>query len=674
LDCRYLFLPFLFIFFNVFSQSEKLSTKLDSIVELRNLSKDQNLELEIRLEYAKKASQLSLETKIDSTILKSNRDLSFVYLQMGKFNLFGTINHTNLKLAHKLNDSSAIAITNYNLGAFHDNELNHDSAYYYYSNAVKTYNKLNDIKSEGELLLNMANIQETEKDYIGAEINAVRAISLIETLPKSDYNLDTLWSLYNLMGIITGRLQQYDSAIGYHKEALSISNKISGNFYYNLSSNNNLAFIYEEKEEYLNALSIYEDLIQQDNLYQNDPSTYALILGNIAHTKFQSNENDDVEIEKQFKEAYKISDSIKDEIVKMTISTYFSEFLFSRNEMDSALFYAEKTYKISKELKSNNFVSKSLLLLSKINEGEVGKKYLYEHIKLNDSLLNNERNIRNKFARIEFETDKIEAENIKISKERLIFLLSSIGLLITLLLLYIIINQRAKNRKLEFVQKQQEANEEIYNLMLAQQEKIDEGRTQEKKRISEELHDGILGRLFGTRFSLDSLNMLQTEGAIIKREGYINELKFIEDEIRKISHDLNADFVTGSSFMDIVKTLIETQTLAYELEFSLKEDDEIPWDNVSNKTKIHIYRVLQETMQNIHKHAKAKHIKISFELKNNVILLIVEDDGSGFNVAKAKKGIGIKNINSRVKEMHGEVEINSEIGIGTKIKIKVPFN
>ena len=61
--------------------------------------------------------------------------------------------------------------------------------------------------------------------------------------------------------------------------------------------------------------------------------------------------------------------------------------------------------------------------------------------------------------------------------------------------------------------------------MLAQQDKIDEGRTKEKKRISEELHDGILGRLFGTRLSLDSLNMLQTEEAIINREGYINELK-----------------------------------------------------------------------------------------------------------------------------------------------------
>jgi len=415
-------------------------------------------------------------------------------------------------------------------------------------------------------------------------------------------------------------------------------------------------------------------ILDDKTLLESDPSYYANTIDNIAYTKFLSNDNDKAGIEAMFKRAYKIADSIDDPIMMMSSSSNMAEFYFYNSEKDSAFFYAEKAYKISKETNSYDFVSKTLLLMSKIKEGDVGKKYLYEQIKLNDSLLNKERNIRNKFARIEFETDQIEAENKQISRERLIFLLSSIGLLITLILLYIIISQRSKNRKLQSAQQQQEANEEIYNLMLAQQDKIDEGRTQEKKRISEELHDGILGRLFGTRLSLDSLNMLQTDDAIKNREVYIGELKTIEEEIRKISHDLNSDFVAGSSFIDIVKALIETQTNAYKLTYSFKEDKGINWDEVSNKTKIHIYRMLQETMQNIYKHANANQVKISFQLKNDVILLSVEDDGSGFNITKAKKGIGIKNINSRVKEIGGKVEIDSKIDIGTKIIIKVPLS
>ena len=108
--------------------------------------------------------------------------------------------------------------------------------------------------------------------------------------------------------------------------------------------------------------------------------------------------------------------------------------------------------------------------------------------------------------------------------------------------------------------------------------------------------------------------MVQTDEAIKTRSQYINELKTIETEIRKISHDLNTDFVSGSSFIDIVKTLIETQTKAYQLEYTFEEDHDINWEDVPNKTKIHIYRMLQETMQNIYKHANANRIKISFQL------------------------------------------------------------
>jgi len=641
---------------------------------LRNLSRDSNLEIELRLAYAKKAVQLSMETKVDSIILRSNRDLSFIYLINGEYDFVKSINHKNLKLAHKLNDSVALAIANFNLGWYYDTELQNDSAYYYYSNAVKTYNNLKDIKREGELRLNMANIQQAEKDYIGSEFNAVRAIKLIQTLPKTDDNLDILWSLYNLLGIISEKLQQYDKAIEYHNKALTFSNKISDNHLYNLYSNTNLGSVYREKGHYQKSIEYFKMILDDKTLLESDPSYYANTIDNIAYTKFLSNDNDKAGIEAMFKRAYKIADSIDDPIMMMSSSSNMAEFYFYNSEKDSAFFYAEKAYKISKETNSYDFVSKTLLLMSKIKEGDVGKKYLYEQIKLNDSLLNKERNIRNKFARIEFETDQIEAENKQISRERLIFLLSSIGLLITLILLYIIISQRSKNRKLQSAQQQQEANEEIYNLMLAQQDKIDEGRTQEKKRISEELHDGILGRLFGTRLSLDSLNMLQTDDAIKNREVYIGELKTIEEEIRKISHDLNSDFVTGSSFIDIVKALIETQTNAYKLTYSFKEDKGINWDEVSNKTKIHMYRMLQETMQNIYKHANANQVKISFQIKNDVILLSVEDDGSGFNITKAKKGIGIKNINSRVKEIGGKVEIDSKIDIGTKIIIKVPLS
>jgi len=94
---------------------------------------------------------------------------------------------------------------------------------------------------------------------------------------------------------------------------------------------------------------------------------------------------------------------------------------------------------------------------------------------------------------------------------------------------------------------------------------------------------------------------------------------------------------------------------------------------VSNKTKIHFYRMIQESMQNIYKHANAEHVDISFETRKKQIFLNIVDDGEGFVVNKAKKGIGLKNIRSRVEELKGELFINSQKDAGTSISISVPL-
>ena len=77
-------------------------------------------------------------------------------------------------------------------------------------------------------------------------------------------------------------------------------------------------------------------------------------------------------------------------------------------------------------------------------------------------------------------------------------------------------------------------------------------------------------------------------------------------------------------------------------------------------------------MQNIYKHANATTTKIRFKLKNNVIFIAIEDDGNGFNVSKARKGIGLKNIQSRVKDMKGELKISSQINSGSSFEIMIP--
>ncbi len=668
--------PFFFaIFFCSFLYAQQVSENklLDSVNHYRVLSNTDAYDLDQRVSFIKKAIVFSEKVGRDTTILKSKRQLATLYLRQFELDSLYHINHENLKLANKVKDTLALAYINNVFGWYHSEKFQTDSSYTYYYNASKYFDALNMVKDQASAVTSMANIQFEERDYVGCESNAFKAIRLYQTMPKNEYVLGNLWGLYNLVAIASDELKQFDKAIEYHNKALSFSDKIKDNFLYTLYSKSNIALIYKELNQFDKSLAIYEELFENENVLQQEPANYALILGDYALLKHKNAASNSSEIKRMLHEAYRISDSLNSELSRMSVALNTSEFYLDEGILDTALNYANIAYTRGKESLINDVTLNALLLKSKIESPEQSVNYLNEYIHLNDSLVNKERAIRNKFARIEFETEQVELENQQISRERLWLMILSAGLLITFVLVYIIVTQRAKNKELRLVQQQQEANEEIYNLMLSQQDKVDEARTNEKKRISQDLHDGILGRLFGTRLSLDSLNMISTEEAIQTRENYIQELKTIEQDIRDVSHELNTDFISKSGYPDIIETLIAAQTKAHKLIYSLFSDTDISWEDISNKTKIHIYRMLQESLQNIFKHANANRVDISFNMKKNVIWLQIADDGSGFDSQKAKKGIGLKNMNSRVSEFNGELDIVSEKDNGTTITIKIPI-
>ncbi|WGD35510.1 sensor histidine kinase [Olleya sp. YS] len=593
-----------------------------------------------------------------------------MYLYQDDIRSLKTINKENLFLAEKIKDSSSIADANYILGyAFHE-EIKLDSAYYYYYKATKVYNLIKDYTKEGEVLLNMADIQKSERDFIGAEINAITAKKIFERLPKTPNNLDTLWSIHNLLAVISSELELYDKALDYHKLAIEYADKMTNGQYYKLYSNSNIASTYRKKGDFIKAAKEFNEILQNKELELSDPSSFSIITANLAYSRFLI-DKEDLSINDLFVKSLKVSRELNDVNALMSSGAYYAEYLTSIGKIDSAKYYNNLSYNIAKKSKANNFILQTLKTKATIDK-DSSRVFLNEYIKLSDSLVLAERSIRNKFARIEFETDEIIQENQQISKQRLWLIITSIGLLATLFFLYIIKSQREKNKELQLERQQQEANEEIYNLMLSQQDKIDEARSLEKNRISKDIHDGILGKLFGVRLSLDGLNLSTTPEATQKRSTYISELKNIEEEIRKVSHELNSDFIQQSGYLDIIKTLVDTQMTAYNIKYTLTADETINWDALNNKIKIHVYRILQETMQNAYKHAKATMVDISFKFDKNILTLTISDNGEGFDLQKAKKGIGLKNIDSRIQEINGKLDIKTQKNQGTTIIINVP--
>lgn len=669
------------VFFSCASFSQEDAHSIIDSVELylKNSNINSSNNIELRLRNVLRAKKLSEQYGLDSLRLKSYLKLSSIYFDNNRNYLLKTNynnimflkdNHRALKLAVKLNDSLSLAKTNKNLGYyFYDKFI--DSAYFYNSKAEDLYRALDDNFNTAVVLLDIALLQQEEKDYTGSEITSITGISLLDQLDESNEVIRYKSYFYNNLGILFKELSQYDESIKYNLKAIDLKKRLKGNNTLLIDNQkNNLANVYKSSEDYELAIKYYNEIFENKNLIAERPDFYAVVLDNYAHTLFLSKNYE--QLPGLFLKALRICDSIGDSYKTIVINQHLAKYYHFKNQKDSARYYAYQAKDIAYPNYTDDLLE-SYSVLAEVEEDSIAVKYYNEYIKLNDSLLKHERSIRNKFTRIQYETDKIEEENIKIARERMWLLITSIVLIISSFLIYIVINQRNKNKELKFIQKQQEANEEIYNLMLNQNESVEEARTLEKKRISQELHDGILGRLFGTRLSLDSLNMGTTPDAINTRSQYINELKTIEHDIRKVSHELNTDFVAGSGFVDIINTLVETQTAVYNLKYKIDHDGAINWDEISNKNKIHIYRIVQESLHNIYKHANAKKIKISFKLKNGVICLLIVDDGSGFDVAKAKSGIGLKNINSRIKEINGTLNIASEKDKGTTIKINIPI-
>ncbi len=572
-------------------------------------------------------------------------------------------------------DTLSIARAHYSLGEIFRRELSlTDSAYYHYFKAEKIYRAKKYNYGIASVLYGIASIQRNEKDFLSSEVNSIEAISLLEKVRQTERVKERKSFLYNNLGIVFNELEEYDESINYHKIALEIKRSLKNIDKSKIDNSlNNLGFVYKNIGKYELAKVHYNEILENKALIHQRPDFYALVLNNYAHTLYLSKKKGYKQLPGLYFKALKVTDSVNPGgYNSIIIHQHLAEYYNNNGNKDSAKYYSYKAKDISEKYHNDDLL-KSLKLLSEIETGDTSANFLKEYIKLSDSLQKEERKVRNKFARIRFETEQLEEENIKIAKERMWLLIVSTVLIMAFFLLYLVIRQRIKNKELEFVQKQQETNEEIYNLMLSQSDTIEEARTLEKKRISEELHDGVLGRLFGTRLSLDSLNFNNTPEAVKTRGEYIDSLKNIEEDIRKVSHELNTDFIAGAGFRDIIKTLVETQSSAYKLKHSLDHDDSINWDLFSNKTKIHIYRIIQESLHNIYKHAKASSVNIGFKPKNNVICLQVQDNGVGFDVNKAKSGIGLKNMKSRINEINGEFNLSSSKQEGTIVSIEIPL-
>lgn len=635
----------------------------NQIQELLFLSKSTDCTEDIS-NYLSQAYVAAQTIENDSTRIKSYLNISLQAYKNNDTILFPRINEEARKLALLTSDSVSLAETYWDLGGYSKRNSDYVVGFDAYLNASKIYKQLGDDLKSARMKINMAVIQTAVKDYLGSEQNTFEALSILKSLNNNRY----AYNCYNNLGIIYNGLGDYQKAIAFHNKALGSQFQFSSNPYLIAITLNNLGVVYENKKDFPQAIEYYSKALEDTVLSENHPLLYAKLIDNRAYA-YMKTEN--LESTKSFYKALKIRENLGDHQGIIVNKRHLAEY-FLKEDSISAKKYALDAKELAVSTNNTDELLKSLIFLATLDE-DLKSASLQHYVQLSDSLSESERKTRNKFARIRFETDEFIAENEALTKKNFWIITGASSILILLGLLYIIRIERNRNRQLILKQKQQLANEEIYNLLIDSQSKLDEGKEKEKKRISKELHDGILSKFFGVRLNLELLNNSISKDSIVQREKYILELKQLEKEIRTVSHQLNDDmFSTENSFKTIIKELLNSQKDLGSFKYKLKADDNIVWDEISSKIKINVYRIIQEGLHNIIKYSEAKFVEINFTNGNKTLKIEIKDDGIGFNTNATTDGIGLTNMKSRIKELNGKLDINSN-NLGSNLIMYIPL-
>lgn len=222
-------------------------------------------------------------------------------------------------------------------------------------------------------------------------------------------------------------------------------------------------------------------------------------------------------------------------------------------------------------------------------------------------------------------------------------------------------------RKLLRQKRQQEAAETAYQLALL--EANVKNQEVERQRIARDLHDGVGVMLSTTQLYFDQLCEDSPEQNVETRKK-INEL--LEDTIQSVRHisaDLRPVVLDNLGLSEALAELTEKVCKAARLEFDLKTDYHQP---LGKDEELIVYRVVQELLTNTIRHARASVVSIQLLSKPGHFRLDYEDNGVGFDRSQSvNTGLGMKNIESRVKILGGEFTIHDTEGAGVYMSIEV---
>ena len=196
-----------------------------------------------------------------------------------------------------------------------------------------------------------------------------------------------------------------------------------------------------------------------------------------------------------------------------------------------------------------------------------------------------------------------------------------------------------------------------------------QGEEKERKRMAEELHDGIAGDLTAIKFQLSTFNI---DEASPKNAAVVEEVSKIinnsYEQIREISHNLSPSSIINYGLRGALENFCQKIGNNYKMKFDCDYSGEQL--DLSKTVQVHIYRIIQELVNNMVKHAEATEGKLEITYHKPALRIVVKDNGKGFSTKEIDPGIGLSNIDSRIRFLNAKF-VKEDVGQGSKFIIDI---
>ncbi|MBK8502719.1 MAG: sensor histidine kinase [Saprospiraceae bacterium] len=589
------------------------------------------------------------------------------------------------KAAYALHDSFHQAVANHYFGLVNRLESNYSDALKHFQDALLLFQK-DTLRPENGLgpIFNIGVVYQTIGDFEKALQYFYRELDLRNQVSMSQGYGNTL----NSIGVTLKKMGNYQQARDIYSQALEKCLEAGDSV--DLSNiYNNRGQARELMGDYVGALDDYRLSLQIDTK-DGYKSGIASSYESMSRIYLNFNQLDSA---RYFAlEAYQIRQDLGQLQELIQSGHNMVEVSLKTGRLDDAWMYAELTTPKCNQLGLPDLVMTNYALLADIYrmkgdpllEGEA----LRAQLAWKDSLHNKQTHEAAQNLQIRYETkekehalaslqNENELNNLLILRQRKwqLTLLIALGLLTFLLVLAVrfyqlkIESHQLKREQDQLIEKQKIKDIEAENKIL-QMNAMLRGEEAERLRIAKDLHDGLGALLATVKFHFASVQ---------KKIQVLSDLKLYQkanqlldnacSEVRRIAHNMMPDALSKLGLIQALEDLVEALRLeGYKVTVeTINMDQQLP-----EEVELMVYRIVQELINNISKHAKADTIIVQLSIHDQQLTISVEDDGCGFDINRTTDGIGLKNLRSRVAYLGGILEIDSVDKIGTTTNVVIP--